>query len=152
MKHYKSLGWDSRLILLHLGYKTSVCLEWHAEMIQRTISAFSGRSPSGVYIIKVIFKVISFFQWAWRIFILAATIKSSDLNLFLPPHFLHCWYHENTHHVFSKGHQPARVFNLRCPVSVSLEGGGGYFSSPSLCPNRWNTVKAVGSDGNTSEP
>lgn len=130
MKHYKSLAWDSRLILLHLGYKTSVCLEWHAEMIQRTISAFSGTSPSGVYIIKVIFKVISFFQWAWRIFILAATIKSSDLNLFLPPHFLHCWYHENTHHVFSKGHQPARVFNLGWPVSVSLEGGRNIFLAP----------------------
>lgn len=57
-----------------------------------------------MYIIKVIFKVISFFQWAWRIFILAATIKSSDLNLLLLLHFLRwsCRYQEDTHHVFSK--------------------------------------------------
>lgn len=104
--------------------------------MQGTISAFSGTSPSAMYVIKVIFKVISFFQWAWRIFILAATIKSSDLNLLLPPQFLRCWHQEDTRHVFSKGHPPACVFNLGCPVFVLFfyifcgEGVGGLFPAP----------------------
>lgn len=116
--------------------------KWYKQRFQ----SFSGTSPSGMYIIKVIFKVISFFQWAWRIFILP-TIKSSDLNLVLAPRYCAAGIAS-----FSKGHQPAPVFNLGCPVFVFFLERGGRFSSPSLCPNRWNTVKAVGSDGNTSEP
>lgn len=87
--------------------------------LQGTISAFSGTSPSGMYIIKVIFKVISFFQWAWRIFIFAATIKSSDLNLLLPPHFLHCWDLENT--------SDTKVSSLLTSLTLGVQCLGVFF-------------------------
>lgn len=109
------------------------------------ISAFSRTLPSGMYIIKVIFKVISFFQWAWRIFILAATIKSSDLNLLLLLHSL-----------LASGRHTSRIFQ-RSPACtrpqpwVSSVSFLFFFSSPLLCENRWNVVKTVGNDGNTFE-